>query len=103
MRAEALERGVEVAFAVGADLAEGPLWSASRRRLLWVDLLRGEVHESDPADGGQRVLRLDGSVGAVAERADGGLAIAWGGGYAGLDPASGTVAPWCHPEADLAG
>jgi sugar lactone lactonase YvrE len=57
---------VEVALRTDAVLGEGPRWDARRRRLLWVDIERHEVHFFDPATGEDRQIVLDDRVGAVA-------------------------------------
>ena len=61
------------------SLAEGPVWDAARRRLLWVDILGGAVLEG--ALDGERVEAtgrhlFDGMVGAVAVADDGALLVA---------------------------
>jgi sugar lactone lactonase YvrE len=69
-----------------ALLAEGPVWDARRGALLWVDILRGEIHRYDGED---RVIAvLPDPVGAVAVRAAGGLVAATGMGVALLDGAA---------------
>lgn len=97
----------EVVFPAGASLGEGPVWSARERCLYWVDLLAGVIHRHHPDSAGNRRWELPFSVGAVVERQSGGqsggLAIATGRGFAGFDPVTGAIDPWCHPEADLPG
>jgi sugar lactone lactonase YvrE len=60
-------------------LGEGPLWDAPRRRVLWVDINAGTVHEGR-LDGTlvarSRSHRLDRTVGAVACSDAGDLLIA---------------------------
>jgi sugar lactone lactonase YvrE len=80
---------VEVVVDGRALLAEGPLWDARDGSLLWVDILRHEIHRFD---GGDRVVaRLEHPVGAVAVRAAGGLVAATGMGVALLDEAGGAT------------
>ncbi len=51
---------------VGAELGEGPLWRTETSEVLWVDILRGEIHALG-FDGIDRlVATLDEPVGAVA-------------------------------------
>ena len=59
-----------------ALLAESPVWDASAESLLWVDILRGEVHLLDPETGDTTLATLDMPVGAVAPRAGGGQVLA---------------------------
>lgn len=60
-------------------LAEGPVWDAARRRLLWVDILGGAVLEGTLHGDGivvTRRHRFDGTVGAVTVAEDGTLLVA---------------------------
>jgi sugar lactone lactonase YvrE len=82
---------VEVALDAHADLGEGPLWDDVRARLFWVDIMRGLVHEFDPATGRDRAIEIGQPVGAVALAADGSLVLAVRDGFARLDVASGAV------------
>ncbi|MFE6820954.1 SMP-30/gluconolactonase/LRE family protein [Streptomyces sp. NPDC057690] len=61
------------------QLAEGPVWDAPRRRLLWVDILGKRVLEGTLDDGRITVTRehrFDVMVGAVAVAEDGSLLVA---------------------------
>jgi sugar lactone lactonase YvrE len=61
------------------ELAEGPVWDAARRRLLWVDILGGAVLEGGLDDDGIHVTgrhAFDGTVGAVSVADDGTLLVA---------------------------
>jgi sugar lactone lactonase YvrE len=64
---------VEVLIESNALLGEGPRWDARERRLLWVDIERGEVHAWDGVD---RVVEVGARVGAVAPAPDGELLVA---------------------------
>lgn len=60
-------------------LGEGPLWDAARERLLWVDILAGDVLVGALEHGRVRVVsreHVDDFVGCVAIAADGSLALA---------------------------
>ena len=64
---------VEVLIESKALLGEGPRWDARERRLLWVDIERGEVHAWDGVD---RVVEVGARVGAIAPADDGELLVA---------------------------
>jgi len=69
-----MSASLEVAFAAQARLGEGPTWDPAERRLLWVDIVRAEVHAYDPASGADDLLIRAGShVGAAKPRAGGGI------------------------------
>jgi sugar lactone lactonase YvrE len=74
---------LEVVVDGRALLAEGPIWDARDGSLLWVDILRHEIHRLDGED--RVVARLPDPVGAVAVRSGGGLVAATGMGVALLD------------------
>ena len=76
-----------------AELGEGPLWDAARQRLLFVDIMRGHVHEFDPVAGRDRVIGVRQPVGAVACAEQGDWIIAAGRGFSRLDPGTGRVTP----------
>jgi sugar lactone lactonase YvrE len=49
-----------------ASLGELPRWCAARERLLWLDVDRGLLHETDPRDGADRTHDVGLGVGALA-------------------------------------
>jgi sugar lactone lactonase YvrE len=75
---------VEVYRHAEAVLGEGPCWH--RDRLIWVDILRREVHVSTPDD--DRVYRTPAYPGAAVPLTDGSLLLAMDG-FATLDLDSG--------------
>ncbi len=42
----------QVAVPAGAELGERPVWDASARAMIWVDILAGRLHRFRVADGG---------------------------------------------------
>ena len=75
----------EVAVAGGFELGEGPLWDASRGRLVWVDILAGYVHALDPATGARTWFEAGDSLGAVGLTRNGRLVLALADGFALAD------------------
>ena len=70
---------VEVALDIRAELGEGPIWDDRRQRLLFVDIMRGHVHEFDPAAGTDRLVEFPWAVGAVALHENGDWVLAANG------------------------
>lgn len=94
---------VELALDVRAELGEGPLWDDRRQRLLFVDIMRGRVHEFDPATGADRVVEFPWPVGAVALHENGDWLIAAANGFHTANPETGTTQLVAPVEADLVG
>ncbi|MGH3744514.1 MAG: SMP-30/gluconolactonase/LRE family protein [Mycobacteriales bacterium] len=76
---------VEVAVDGRALVGESPVWDELTRTLLWVDILRREVHRYTPAADHDTSLRLACPVGAALPRRGGGVVVAAGLGVAVLD------------------
>lgn len=72
---------LELVFDAGAEVAESPVWDARRRRLWWVDLLRGELHAYDIGAGPRPPIILDHTLGFVAPSADGALVAGTQSGF----------------------
>lgn len=90
---------VECLVEAGALLGEGPTWHAERAEVIWVDILRGEVHATD-LDGGDRIeQRHDVPVGAVALTANGEILAATPRGLCRVD--GEVVAPLPAAAPDL--
>jgi sugar lactone lactonase YvrE len=75
----------EVAVAAQCELAEGPVWDASRGLLWWVDILVGHVHTVDPVSGARTWFDAGDPVGAVGLTRSGGLVLALVDGFALAD------------------
>jgi len=67
-----------------AELGEGARWDARTSSLLWVDILRGELHRFDPASGRDVVRAVGRHIGAVAPRKRGGWVAAVREGFVTL-------------------
>ena len=89
-----------LAFDGRLQLGEGPVWDAARGRLLFVDIMRGLVHEFDPVTTRDRVIDVGEPVGAVAPTTRGDWLIATMRGFFRLDPESGRTTLVALVEAD---
>ena len=74
-----------------ALVGESPVWEATTGTLLWVDILRREIHRYRPGDGHDTSIRFDATIGAVVPRRDGGLIVAAGLGVALAEEATATL------------
>ena len=83
-----------------AELGEGPIWDDRRQRLLFVDIMRGCVHEFDPATGADRVLEAGQPVGVVVPAERGDWIVAAQDGFHRLDPDTGGLTLIASVEAD---
>jgi sugar lactone lactonase YvrE len=91
---------VELVLDARAELGEGPIWDDRRQRLVFVDILRGHVHEFDPATGKDRVVEFPWPVGAVALKDDGNWLLAAANGFHTANPENGNVQYGTAVEAD---
>ncbi|HXT71989.1 MAG TPA: SMP-30/gluconolactonase/LRE family protein [Vicinamibacterales bacterium] len=91
----------ELVFDVRVELGEGPLWDDRRQRLLFVDIMRGHIHEFDPVARADRIINVGRPVGAVALTEKGDWIAAAADGFYRVDPASGKVALLVAIEANL--
>jgi sugar lactone lactonase YvrE len=92
----------ELLRAPTAELGEGACWDGAAGALYWVDIPAGRVHRLD-AGGAHACWEAGQSVGAVAVRAGGGLALAARDGFLALDTGTGAVTTLAAVEPDLAG
>jgi sugar lactone lactonase YvrE len=88
----------DLVFDVRAQLGEGPVWDDRRQRLLFVDIMRGHVHEFDPVTKTDRVVEVGEPVGSIALTARGDWLAAARSGFSRLDPETGRRTPVCAIE-----
>jgi len=84
----------DIAFPAQCELAEGPLWDASRGLLRWVDILPGRVHALDVTSGTHRSFGVGDTVGTVGLTRSGGLVLALAGGFALSGPDGEDLRPF---------
>ena len=94
---------IDLALDVKADLGEGPIWDARLGRLLFVDIMRGEVHTFDPANGDHAIFEMGQPVGAVTPTTGGDWVAAARDGFFRVNPATGATSLLAMVEADRPG
>lgn len=82
-----------------ATLGEGPAWDPAGGTLVWIDILRSQVHRFRPSDSTDEVTPVARHIGAVAVRASGGLLLALQDGFWLMD-AAGAVRLLAPVEAE---
>jgi sugar lactone lactonase YvrE len=79
---------------IRAECGEGPIVTQDGRELLWVDILGRELHRTSLADGKTSTFPVPSMIGAVAERASGGIVAAVAEGFAAIGD-DGAYEPMC--------
>ncbi len=83
-----------------AELGEGALWDERQGVLYWVNILAGEIHRYDPRSGGDAILKVQGAVGSLALRENGGIVAALDRAFVFIDVATGRIEPVAEVEPD---
>ena len=91
----------ELVLDARTELGECPLWDDRRKRLLFVDITRGQIHEFDPATGKDRVISVGRPVGCVALTERGDWIAGAVDGFYRVDPVTGRAAMMVAVEANL--
>lgn len=92
---------IECVLPWGAQLGESPVWHGPQNRLYWVDILRPAVYRFDPATGFNEACVLEKLVSAVLPTHGDELVVTTQDGVERLDFNTGTLQPFCDPEAGL--
>lgn len=91
-----------VASAYTCLLGEGPVWDTENQRLLWVDILNGNIHQFYPETGVNSVFHTGKFVGSIVLRQNGGIIAALQDGFTEINLHNGAInklsTPACHPE-----
>lgn len=79
----------ECVWALGAELGEGPLWSAREQALWFVDIKQSRVHRFVPQSGERQSWTAPSPPGFIAPRAGGGFIVGLKSGLHDFDPRTG--------------
>lgn len=82
-------------------LGESPVWNASNKKILWVDILQCEIHQYSILYNKHIVFRLDQMVGAIALNESEGIIAALQNGFAKINIETGAVEMIHNPEAHI--
>ncbi|MCJ8210531.1 SMP-30/gluconolactonase/LRE family protein [Mucilaginibacter sp. RS28] len=82
-------------------LGEGPVWDEINNRILWLDILKGEIHQYHPDTEAFGTMKLGKMVGCVVLQANGCLIAALEDGFAFVDIDAQTMEHITHPESHI--
>ena len=82
-------------------LGEGPVWDVKNQRILWVDILRGDIHAFYPGSKKFDTFNTSKLVGAIAPCTGGGLIAALDDGFALINLEVEQIVSLADPEAHL--
>jgi sugar lactone lactonase YvrE len=85
------------------ELGEGPVWDIVARRIIWIDIYKGEIHQYYPAENKHQVFPVGQKTGAVALKRSGGFIAALEHGFAAINPEKQDVNMIIDPESHLPG
>ncbi len=82
-------------------LGEGPVWDIKNERILWIDILRGDIHEFYPATQQFKTFNTGKLIGCIALCKKGGLIAALNDGFALINIENKQIEYIQNPEAHL--
>ncbi|MFC5412754.1 SMP-30/gluconolactonase/LRE family protein [Larkinella bovis] len=91
----------DVVLNYSCQLGEGPVWDAAKKRILWLDILPGEIHSFYPESGEHREFKTGQMAGAIALLPSGNFIAALQHGFHEISLENETVVPIADPEAHL--
>jgi len=94
---------IHVVTTYSCYLGEGPVWDDQRNAILWVDIMRGNIHEFSHTEHHHRVIESNVMVGAIALCDNGDLIAALKTGLCYIRRNTGAIKMLVHPEMHLQG
>jgi len=82
-------------------LGEGPVWDIKNERILWIDILRGDIHAFYPANNRFETFNTGTLIGSIALNKSGGLIAALQDGFALVDIEQKEIEYLADPEAHI--
>jgi sugar lactone lactonase YvrE len=95
--------GPEIAWAIGAELGEGPVWVERDQALWFVDIKKPAIHRFAPGDGSTRSWDAPALVGFIVPSNDGRFVAGLQTGLFGFDPESGAFEPIVQVQSPVPG
>ncbi len=86
-----------------SELGEGPVWDSVSKRIIWLDIIAGEIHSYYPEEQKHTTLKTGQMIGAAVLRQSGGLMGALHHGIYEINETTGTLTLLKDPESHLPG
>jgi sugar lactone lactonase YvrE len=93
----------EIAWEIGAELGEGPVWVERDQAVWFVDIKKPAIHRFAPGDGSKRSWDAPELVGFIVPSDDGKFIAGLQTGLFGFDPASGGFEPLVQLDSPVPG
>jgi len=91
----------EVIYKGDNELGEGPVWDEQHKRIIWVNILQGEIHWLYPASGKHGCCQVGQPVGTIVIAGNGSILAALHHGFAFVDLDTAGVVMITDPESHL--
>jgi sugar lactone lactonase YvrE len=91
---------LDIVLDLKIELGEGPIWDVERQRLLFVNIMAGEVHAFDPSSGEDTIFQAGQPVSAVTPTIRHDWLLAVRDGFMRLDPETGATKMLASVETD---
>jgi len=83
------------------ELGEGPVWDEVNQRILWLDIIKGQIHQYTIHTNSHTVFNVGEMVGCIAPRAKNSFIAGLKNGIALIDIEKNIVQHIINPEEDL--
>jgi sugar lactone lactonase YvrE len=92
---------IDVVVEHKCELGESPVWDDKRKAILWIDILKEEVHEYGLENETHKIIPVHEKIGALALCNNGNFVAALINGFAFINRANGEIKMIVNPEAHL--
>lgn len=83
------------------ELGEGPLWDAENKHILWLDIVKGKIHQFNIHSKTHKVFNVGEMIGCIVPKESGGFIAGVENGIALIDTADNLVQHIFNPEEGL--
>ena len=96
-----LQPNIQTVLPYSCILGEGPVWDADSERILWIDIIKGHIHQYYLNEDTHSVFNVGEMIGSIALREEKGLIAGLQHGFAFIDLEEEKVVHISNPEEGL--